>query len=105
MTALNDYKLPEKKEDFEINIITFSNNSLDLKSLDIKPTVLDLGLYYNDDFKDVDTIIKNRLSQQNDKGIVLLHGLPGTGKTTYLRHLIGELKKKVLFVSLLLQAT
>jgi hypothetical protein len=99
VTALNDYKLPEKKEDFEINIITFSNNSLDLKSLDIKPTVLDLGLYYNDDFKDVDTIIKNRLSQQNDKGIVLLHGLPGTGKTTYLRHLIGELKKKVLFVS------
>ena len=97
--AMNDYKLPEKKEDFEINIITFSNNSLDLKSLDIKPTILDLNLYYNDDFAEVDTIIRNRLSRQNDKGIVLLHGLPGTGKTTYLRHLIGELKKKVLFVS------
>jgi len=47
----------------------------------------------------VDDVIKNRLNQQNDKGIVLLHGLPGTGKTTYLRHLIGALKKKVLFVS------
>ena len=99
LTALNDFRLPEKKEDFEINIITFSNNSLDLKSLDIKPTVLDLDLYYNDDFKDIDATIRKRLSQQNDKGIVLLHGLPGTGKTTYLRHLIGELKKKVLFVS------
>jgi ATP-dependent 26S proteasome regulatory subunit len=30
---------------------------------------------------------------------VLLHGLPGTGKTTYLRYLIGKLKKRVLFVS------
>lgn len=99
ITALNAFKLPEKKEDFEINIITYSNNSLDLKSLDIKPTILDLDLYYNDDFKEVDAIIKDRLNQQNDKGIVLLHGLPGTGKTTYLRHLIGELKKKVLFVS------
>jgi ATP-dependent 26S proteasome regulatory subunit len=30
---------------------------------------------------------------------VLLHGLPGTGKTTYLRYLIGKIKKRVLFVS------
>ncbi len=97
--ALSGFKLPEKKEDFEINIITFSNNCLDLKSIDIKPTTLDVDLYYNDDFKEVDNAIKNRLNQQNDKGIVLLHGLPGTGKTTYLRHLIGTLKKKVLFVS------
>jgi ATP-dependent 26S proteasome regulatory subunit len=39
------------------------------------------------------------LAKDNDKGIVLLHGVPGTGKTTYLRHLIGSLKKKILFVS------
>jgi ATP-dependent 26S proteasome regulatory subunit len=30
---------------------------------------------------------------------VLLHGLPGTGKTTYLRYLIGKIKKRVLFLS------
>jgi ATP-dependent 26S proteasome regulatory subunit len=30
---------------------------------------------------------------------VLLHGLPGTGKTTYLRYLIGKIRKKVLFIS------
>ena len=44
-------------------------------------------------------MIRTRLSQKNDKGIVLLHGLPGTGKTTYLRYLIGKIKKRVLFVS------
>jgi hypothetical protein len=99
LKVFSKYKLPEKKEDFEINIITFSNHGLELKSLDIKPTTLDIGLYYNDDFGEVDKVIKSRLNQENDKGIVLLHGLPGTGKTTYLRHLIGELKKKVLFVS------
>jgi SpoVK/Ycf46/Vps4 family AAA+-type ATPase len=99
LNAFNEYKLPEKKEDFEINIITFSGNGLELKQLDIKPTTLDIGLYYNDDFREVDSKIRDRLNQPNDKGIVLLHGLPGTGKTTYLRHLIGELKKKVLFVS------
>ena len=97
---LSTYKLPEKEADFEINIITSnSNNGLELKTLAIQPTALDIDLYYNDDFKPIDEIIKTRLAKENDKGIILLHGLPGTGKTTYLRHLIGSLKKKVLFVS------
>ena len=39
------------------------------------------------------------MSQKKDKGIVLLHGLPGTGKTTYLRYLVGKIKKRVLFLS------
>jgi len=92
-------KAPAKVEDFEINIITLTSNGLDLKPLSIKPTALDIDLYYNDDFKAVDKTIKDRLVKENDKGIILLHGLPGTGKTTYLRHLTGSIKKKVLFVS------
>jgi hypothetical protein len=92
-------KAAEKEQDFEINIITQNNQGLDLKQLEIKPTALDIDLYYNDDFKTTDEVIKTRLAKENDKGIVLLHGLPGTGKTTYLRHLIGSIKKKVLFVS------
>lgn len=92
-------KAPAKEQEYEINIITLNSNGLDLKQLAIKPTALDLDLYYNDDFKAVDKTIKDRLAKDNDKGIILLHGLPGTGKTTYLRHLIGSLKKKVLFVS------
>ncbi len=99
LKALAAYKLPEKQQDFEINIITFSNGSLELKSLPIKPTALELDLYYNDDFLPVDALIRERLNNQNDRGIVLLHGVPGTGKTTYLRHLVGSLKKKVLFFS------
>ena len=93
------YKSAEKEEAFEINIITVCNNALELKQLYIKPTQLDLSLYYNDDFKAVDEVIRQRLETDNDKGIILLHGLPGTGKTTYLRHLIGGMSKKVLFVS------
>ncbi len=99
LNALVEFKMPEKQEDFEINIITMSRDGLELKQLEIKPTVLDIGMYYNDDFSEVDEVIRKRLGQQNDKGIVLLHGLPGTGKTTYLRHLVGSMSKKVLFVS------
>jgi energy-coupling factor transporter ATP-binding protein EcfA2 len=97
--AFTTFKASEKVEEFEINIITLTGAGLQLKQLDIQPTALDIDLYYNDDFKDVDKMITDRLSRKNDKGIVLLHGLPGTGKTTYLRHLIGSIKKKILFVS------
>jgi ATP-dependent 26S proteasome regulatory subunit len=67
--------------------------------MEIKKTRLNLDLYYEDDFMAIDKIIQGRLNQKKDKGIVLLHGLPGTGKTTYLRYLVGRLKKRVLFLS------
>ena len=99
VAVFKTYKAPEKEAAYEINIITLSNTGLELKQLEIKPTQLDIDLYYNDDFKPVDEVIRTRLEKENDKGIILLHGLPGTGKTTYLRHLIGNMRKRVLFVS------
>lgn len=36
--------------------------------------------------------------KKNDKGLVLLHGKPGTGKTSYIRHLISIIKKDVIFL-------
>jgi hypothetical protein len=93
------FKRREKKKKFEINLIAKETYGLDLKSMEIKKTKLNLDLFYEDDFKEVDKTIQERLAKKNDKGIVLLHGLPGSGKTTYLRYLIGRLKKKVLFVS------
>jgi len=88
----------KKKEPLEINLIV-RDNSLYLKTMEIKRTKLNLDLFYEDDFKAVDELIQQRLNQKKDKGIVLLHGLPGTGKTTYLRYLIGRLKKRILFLS------
>jgi len=41
----------------------------------------------------------NLVVTKNNKGIVLLHGIPGSGKTTYLRYLIGKIRKRVLFLS------
>ena len=99
INKFKDFEAEAKEEDYEINIISLNGRGLDLKQLAIKPTDLDIDLYYNDDFKAVDKTIRERLQKENDKGIILLHGLPGTGKTTYLRHLIGSMKKKVLFVS------
>jgi len=94
----NRFKERQKKEPAEINIVVRSGGCLDLKDMEIKKTKLDIDLFYEDDFKAVDETIKQRLNKKNDKGIVLLHGVPGTGKTTYLRYLIARIKKRVMFL-------
>jgi hypothetical protein len=93
------FKKKARREPFEMNVLVKSGNYLEFKAMEIKKTKLNLDLFYNDDFKEVDIAITKRLNQKDDKGIVLLHGLPGAGKTTYLRYLIGKLKKKVIFLS------
>lgn len=82
----------------EINLITHGDYGLELTKMDVKRSRLNLDLYYEDDFLPVHQTILRRLNKKDDKGIVLLHGLPGTGKTTYLRYLIGKVKKRVLFI-------
>lgn len=96
---LKPFRQKQKRKAHEINLVVQSSGSLRLHSMEIKRTKLDLGLYYEPDFEDVDRVILKRLNTSKDKGLVLLHGKPGTGKTTYLRHLTGRLKKRVLFVS------
>jgi hypothetical protein len=96
---VNKFKERQKRQPQEINLIVQNKQGLDLKAMEIKRTKLDIGLFYENSFKETDEIITKRLNQKNDKGIVLLHGLPGTGKTTYLRYLIGKIKKRVLFLS------
>lgn len=93
------FKNRNKREPREINLIVRSGSSFELRSMEIKPSKLNLDLYYEDDFMEIDETIRKRLNKKKDKGIVLLHGLPGTGKTTYLRYLVGRIRKRVMFLS------
>ncbi len=99
VTFAKKHKEKQRRQPLEINLIVRNSDGLEIKAVEIKRTKLDLDLFYEDDFKQVDETIQKRLSNSKDKGIVLLHGLPGTGKTTYLRYLIGKIKKRVLFLS------
>lgn len=96
---VNLFKEKQRKQPQEINLIVKTGRGLDLKAMEIKRTKLAIDLFYESDFSETDALIQKRLNAKNDKGIVLLHGLPGTGKTTYLRYLIGKIKKRVLFLS------
>jgi hypothetical protein len=58
----------------------------DFESIDIKQ-------FYNDDFLEIDMLISEFMTKR-ESGIILLHGEPGTGKTTYIKHLISKFSDK-----------
>ena len=68
------------------------------KELEITKPRLKISDNYNDDFIEIHSTILKRLRRKNDKGLVLLHGKPGTGKTSYIRYLISSIKKNVIFL-------
>lgn len=92
------FKQRGKSSPNEVNLVVRRRDKLTLDEMEIKRSKLNVALNYEDDFAEVDKLITKRLNTKNDKGIVLLHGAPGTGKTTYLRYLIAKLKKRVMFV-------
>ena len=82
----------------EISVLVNTRMGLETKSLDITKPKLSIDDNYNSDFKDIHQTIVKRLSKKNDKGLVLLHGKPGTGKTSYIRYIIASVKKEVIFL-------
>ncbi len=81
-----------------ISLLVASPRGIDTISLEITKPKLNIQDNYNDDFLETHSIIFKRLSEKNGKGLVLLHGKPGTGKTSYIRYLIASLKKKIIFL-------
>ncbi len=82
-----------------LHILVRDSNGFSLQAHKVNCPEIDFSINYNKDFSDINTLIIDRLSTEDSKGLVLLHGVPGGGKTTYIRYLIHTIeKKKVIYV-------
>lgn len=85
----------EKIHEASINIICNGPTDFYLTEIKIKkPLITDLRINYGDEFIEVHNLITNALKSGETHGLVLLHGLPGSGKTHYIRYLIQEISNK-----------
>lgn len=81
-----------------ISLLVNSHGRINTTELEISKPKLNIRDNYNDDFLEIHQTILKRLTKKKDKGLILLHGKPGTGKTSYIRYLIGLVKKNVIFL-------
>ena len=93
------FKLRDRhKNTTEISLVVPVSKGLNLVDSKIKKPKLEVGRHYNDDLQQVHNIILKGIRKRDNKGLILFHGMPGTGKSTYIRYLIHCQKKRVIFL-------
>ena len=90
-------KIPKRTT--EISLIYAQNGELNTKELHLKKPKIDFNIHYNEDFFPIHKTMVKQLNKTDTNGLYLFHGQPGTGKSTYIKYLIHQLKKKVIFIS------
>ncbi len=83
----------------KVGLIVKDEFGLTLQKFDISnKEKLNLDKNYNLGFDKISNKIVKKLNEKDGKGIILLHGKPGTGKTTYIRNLTTLINKEVIFL-------
>ena len=83
----------------EINLIISEKNTFENRKVRFKKKDISLEKLFNNDFLDFHFQMTSFLKEKEKSGLHLLHGIPGTGKSTYLKYLACHLEKKMIFLS------
>ena len=91
--CMKHYRSPQKKMN-NIRLLRVTQSGYDLSDFEVgKVEDFNLSEQYNDDFAQEDEKITSFVRNEKS-GIIILHGEKGTGKSTYINHLINENPEK-----------
>ncbi|MEX0660356.1 MAG: AAA family ATPase [Balneolaceae bacterium] len=88
-----------KESECQIGFVQSANGSLFLKFSSFKPYKEDITPFLGSDYVTFKSKIVNELKKQGSSGLYLLHGEPGTGKTSFLKTILSEVDKKAIFIT------
>lgn len=92
---LAPFKLKEKSN---IYILASEYGDLSFNALPVETSKTDLALNYGDEFLETHKELIDSLNNTRS-GLYLFHGLPGTGKSSYIRHLLSEnIHRKIAYI-------
>ncbi len=94
---LNEIAIFNPPTDNKIHLVIQTNAGFEFKDFSLNVPLVDIDTMYNDDFAPVYEHIVDKLSTGN-KGVVLLYGAPGTGKTNLIKSLTSKVKKGFIFI-------
>jgi hypothetical protein len=95
---LEEYKIIDKDKDFVSVLIKNQYGEYDFEPLNIKVPKTNIELNYGESFaKDIYKKIVHKL-KNNNKGLYMFHGDPGTGKSSFIKHLTTVVKKEFIFI-------
>ena len=97
--ALLNSKEKEKKRNNKFSMIKRSEfGGFFLSEFKIKKHEINITENYNDELVELNPHILEFLNSKDNNGIILFHGLPGGGKTSYIRSLISTSSSRFIYV-------
>lgn len=89
------YKLDSKSK---IYVLTNRYGELEFAALPMEIEAVDLKLNYGEEFSEFHDRFIDSLSTKNS-GLYMLYGAPGTGKSSYIKHLLScGIKRKIVYI-------
>lgn len=90
-------RITQKEKDYiSLHLLSMREHVPSLAAIEKRLPLRQINIenLYNDSFEIVHAKILKELAKKNHKGLILLHGDYGTGKSTYIEYLIQKFRKK-----------
>jgi broad-specificity NMP kinase len=94
---MEEYIIDEKERNCVHVLIKNIYGEYDFEPLDIKIPQIDISLNYGESFSPIYDKIVHKL-KNNNKGLYMFHGDPGTGKSSFIKYLSKQIDKDFIFI-------